>query len=161
VRIIDGYNVIGVGGDLGLALDQPDKEERLLRLLALWRSRRRGREATLVVFDGHHGRLAVGPRRYSRAGIDIEYAIGESADAVIVRRVRGAPRPKEIEVVTSDRLVLRAVAGWGARGTRSPDFLAAVASALEEEPAAEKPQDSSPEEVAAWLERFGGPAGDS
>jgi predicted RNA-binding protein with PIN domain len=161
LRIIDGYNVIGAGADLGLALDQPDKEERLLRLLARWRSRRRGREAMLVVFDGHHGRLAVGPRTFSRAGIDVEYAIGESADAVIVRRVRSAARPREIEVVTSDRLVLRAIEGWGARGTRSPEFLATLGRALDEQPAAEKPQESSAEEVAAWLERFGGPAGDS
>jgi predicted RNA-binding protein with PIN domain len=161
VRIIDGYNLIGAAGELGLALDQPDKEERLLRLLARWRSRRRGREATLVVFDGEHGRLAVGPRRFSRAGIDVEYAIGESADTVIVRRVRGAAHPKQIDVVTSDRGVLRAIESFGARGTRCPEFLASLARALEEQPGAEKPEESSAEEVAAWLERFGGPAGDA
>jgi len=155
VRIIDGYNVIGAAGAFGLALDQADKEERLLRLLAAFRSHRRSRESTLVVFDGHYGRLATGPRRYSRAGIDVEWAIGESADTLIVRRVRGAARPREIEVVTSDRLVLRAVESWGAKGVRSPVFLEQVARALADSPAAEKPEVPTANEVEEWLEKFG------
>jgi predicted RNA-binding protein with PIN domain len=155
VRIIDGYNVIGAAGGLGLALSQPDKEERLLRLLSTFRSRRRSRQAMLVVFDGSHGRLAAGPRRYSRLGIGVEWTLGETADTVIVRKVRSAARAREIEVVTSDQSVLRAIAGWGATGTRAPAFLADVARALEDAPAAEKPEAASPDEIAEWLERFG------
>ncbi|HWR97069.1 MAG TPA: NYN domain-containing protein [Candidatus Methanoperedens sp.] len=155
VRIIDGYNLIGVAGEFGLDLSLPDKEERLLRLLVAWRSRRRGREPLLVVFDGHHGRLAAGPRRYSRAGIDVEWAIGESADALIVRRVRAARRVREIEVVTSDRAVAREALSHGARVTRSPDFLAAIAPVLAAGPAPEKPEAPSPDEVEEWLGVFG------
>jgi len=154
VRIIDGHNVIGAAEAFGLALSQSDKEERLLRLLSSYRSRRRRREPTLVVFDGHHGRLAVGPRRYSHAGIEVEWAVGESADAVIVRRVKSAPRPGEIEVVTSDQALLSSVTGWGAKGTRSPAFLDRIAEAMAEEPAPEKPEAPSQTEVAEWLERF-------
>lgn len=154
MRIIDGYNLIGAAGAFGLALSQTDKEERLLRLILSFRSRRRSREKTLVVFDGHYGRLASGPRRYSHAGIDVEWSLGESADAVIARRVREAARPAEIEVVTSDQGLLREVASRGARGTRSPAFLEQLGAALAEEPAAEKPGDPGPEEVADWLERF-------
>ena len=157
--IIDGYNVIGAAGDFGLALDQPDKEERLLRLLGAFRSLRRSRERTLVVFDANHGRLAAGPRRSSRAGIDVEWAIGESADALIVRRVRGAARPREIEVVTSDRAVLRAAESWGAKGVRSPDFLERIGRALADSPAAEKPEAPSADEVEEWLEQFGAGGG--
>jgi len=155
VRIIDGYNVIGAAGEFGLALSLPDKEDRLLRLLSSYRSRRRSRQATLVVFDGHYGRLAAGPRRYTQLGIEVEWAIGETADAVIARKVRSAARPREIEVVTSDELVLRAIASCGAKGVRSAAFLAEIASAFADEPAAEKPEQSSPAEVAEWLERFG------
>ena len=155
MRIIDGYNVIGAAGEFGLALSLPDKEDRLLRLLSSHRSRRRSHQAMLVVFDGHYGRLATGPRRYSQLGIEVEWALGETADAVIVRKVRSATRPREIEVVTSDELVLRAVASSGAKGVRSPVFLAEIASAFVDEPAAEKPEASSPAEVAEWLERFG------
>ena len=156
MRIIDGYNLIGAAGEFGLDLSQPDKEERLLRLLAAWRARRRGRDRLLVVFDGHYGRLAAGPRRSSRAGIDVEWAVGESADALILRRVRAARRPREIEVVTSDRAVAREAASHGARVTRSPDFLAAIAPALAAGAAPEKPEAPSPAEVDRWLEEFGG-----
>lgn len=155
MRIIDGYNVIGAAGEFGIVLSQPDKEDRLLRLLARFRSRRRRRAPMLVVFDGHHGRLASGPRRHTRLGIDVEWAIGESADALIERRVRAAARAGQIEVVTSDRAVLRAVASWGATGTRSPDFLAEVARTLEDAPEAEKPEASADDDIAEWLRVFG------
>ena len=157
MRIIDGYNVIGAAAGLGLALSQPDKEDRLLRLLARFRFRRRSREPMTVVFDGHHGRLAAGPRRYSHMGIDVEYALGESADAAIARKVRAAARPRELEVVTSDQLVLRTVESSGARGTRSPVFLAEVSRALAEGAEGaegEKPEAPGPAEVAEWLDRF-------
>ena len=152
--IVDGYNVIGAAGEFGLALSLPDKEVRLLRLLSMFRSRRRSRQAMLVVFDGHYGKLAAGPRRYSHLGIQVEWALGESADAAIARKVRNAARAREIEVVTSDRDLLRAVAGWGAKGVRSPAFLDAVEQALADTPGAEKPGTPSPAEVDEWLERF-------
>lgn len=155
MRIIDGYNVIGAAGGFGLALCQDDKEIRLLRLLSAFRSRRRSRQTMLVVFDSHYGRLATGPRRHSQLGIGVEWALGESADAVIVRKVRGATRPREIEVVTSDQDVLRAIASLGAKGVRSPAFLEEISRALAEEPTAEKPEAPSESEVAEWLERFG------
>ena len=156
MKILDGHNLIGAGAACGLSLEQPDKEARLLRLLVAHRSRRRSRERTLVVFDGHHGRLAVGPRRYSHGGVDVEIAIGESADAVILRRVRGAAHPREITVVTSDGAVLRGAASSGAKGMRASEFFAevqAAAPAGAEE--AEKPEAPGPDEVAEWIERFG------
>ena len=155
MRIIDGYNVIGAAGEFGLALSLPDKEDRLLRLLSSYRSRRRSRQATLVVFDGHYGRLAAGPRRYTQLGIEVEWAIGETADAVIARKVRSAARPREIEVVTSDELVLRAIASCGAKGIRSREFLADIARAFPDEATPEKPEAPSPAEVDEWLGRFG------
>ena len=154
MRIIDGYNVIGAAGEFGLALSLPDKEDRLLRLLSIFRSRRRSRQAMLVVFDGHYGRLAAGPRRYSQLGIEVEWALGETADAVIARKVRAAARPREIEVVTSDEQVLRAIASCGAKGIRSQEFLAEISRAFPDEPDAEKPETSSPAEVAEWLDLF-------
>ena len=155
MRIIDGYNVIGVAAEFGLSLAQPDKEERLLRLLARYRARRRSRAPLLVVFDGHFGRLATGPRRYAHLGIDVEWALGESADAVIARKVRAAARPREIEVVTSDEQVLRAIASCGAKGIRSQEFLAELSRVFVDEPAAEKPEAPNPSEVAEWLDVFG------
>jgi len=154
VRIIDGYNVIGAAGEFGLALSLPDKEVRLLRLLSTFRSRRRSRQPMLVVFDGHYGRLAAGPRRYSHLGIEVEWALGETADAVIARKVRSAARAREIEVVTSDEQVLRAIASCGAKGIRSQEFIADIARAFPDAPDAEKPETSSPGEIAEWLDLF-------
>jgi len=155
VLIIDGYNVIGAAGEFGLALSLPDKEVRLLRLLSSFRSRRRSRRPMLVVFDGHYGRLAGGPRRYSELGIQVEWSLGESADAVIARRVGKASNARGVEVVTSDEQVLRAIAGRGAKGIRSHEFLAEITRAFPDAASTEKPEESSPAEVAAWLELFG------
>ena len=155
MRIIDGYNVIGAAGGFGLALSLPDKEVRLLRLLSSFRSRRGSRQPMLVVFDGQYGKLASGPRRYSHLGIQVEWSLGETADAVIVRKVRSAARAREIEVVTADEQVLRAIASSGAKGVRSQEFLADISRAFPDEPDAEKPGAPSPAEVAEWLERFG------
>ncbi|HEY6000336.1 MAG TPA: NYN domain-containing protein [bacterium] len=155
MRIVDGHNLIGAAGAFGLALSQPDKEERLLRLLVAWRGRRRSREPLLLVFDGHYGRLADGPRRTSRAGIDVEWAVGEPADALILRRVRAAARPRQVEVVTSDRAVARAAASQGARVVRSQDFAAAIAATFPEGAVPEKPGAPTPDEVEEWLEEFG------
>jgi predicted RNA-binding protein with PIN domain len=155
VRIIDGYNLIGAAAALGLSLSQPDKEVRLLRLLAAFRSRRRSRAGMLVVFDGHYGKLADGPRRTTHQGIQVEWSLGESADAVIERRVRSAVCAREIEVVTSDAAVLRAIASRGAKGIRCPAFLDELARVFVDEPAAEKPGEPSDAEVAAWLDVFG------
>ena len=154
MRIIDGYNVIGAAGEFGLALSLPDKEDRLLRLLSSFRSRRRSRQAMLVVFDGHYGKLATGPRRYSQLGIEVEWALGETADAVIVRKARSAVRAREIEVITSDEQVLRAIASCGAKGIRSQAFLAELSRAFPDEPAIEKPAAPNPAEVDEWLDLF-------
>lgn len=154
MKIIDGHNLIGAASALGLALSQEDKEERLLRLLATWRSRRRGRDRVLVVFDGTYGRLAVGPRRYSHGGLDVEWAVGESADDTIRRRVRDAAQPREVEVISADNLLLRAVGALGAKVVRSPEFVDQLRQVLAEAPEAEKPPPPGPAEVADWLERF-------
>ncbi len=85
----------------------------------------------------------------------MEWSLGETADAVIARKVRSAARAREIEVVTSDEQVLRAIASCGAKGIRSREFLAELSRVFVDEPAAEKPGAPSPAEVAEWLERFG------
>lgn len=157
MKIVDGHNLIGAAGRLGLALAQPDKEVRLLRLLVAYRGRRRSRERMLVVFDGDYGRLAAGPRRYTHAGIEVVWAVGESADALILRRVQAGPRPREIEVVTADAELRRRAAAWGAASTPSREFADRMHELLGAGAGeAEKPGASSPEEIAEWLERFGG-----
>ncbi len=156
MKIFDGYNVIGAAGSLGLSLEQVDKEERLLRLLNTYRSRKKIRGRFLVVFDGDYGRLAEGPKKYSRGGITVEWAIGESADSVIIRRLRRSADSRGMEVITSDEEILREVRHARGRGTRSSDFVREVADLLREAPELEKPENISSEEVREWLTLFGG-----
>lgn len=160
MKIFDGYNVIGAGGRLGLSLSQEDKEERLLSLLSSYRVHARLKGRFLVVFDGHYGRLAEGPRRYSRGMIDVEWAVGESADALIVRKVRKSLNPKGLEVITSDGEVLRKVRHARARGTQSEDFLRKVEEVSRSVPHSEKPGPPSAGEVEEWLLLFSGEGGD-
>jgi len=155
MKIFDGYNVIGAGKRFGLALNQEDKEERLLRLLSTWRVRRRSTARCLVVFDGHYGRLAEGPKSSTRGGITVEWAVGESADSVIVRKVRSSRNPRQIEVITSDAEVLRRVRHARGRGVRSEEFLAGLGQLLGEGEGHEKPGDPTAGEVEEWLTLFG------
>ena len=154
MKIFDGYNVIGAGKKCGLDLSQDDKEERLLRLLSKYRSQKRKKERFLVVFDGDYGHLAFGGRKSSGAGIDVEWAIGESADSLIVRKVQNSANPRGIEVITSDREVLLGIRDRRARGVRSGDFLEEVQKALGAGVEAEKPAPPSASEVQEWLDLF-------
>lgn len=154
MKIFDGYNVIGAGKKFGLDLSQEDKEERLLRLLSRYRSRKRSRERFLVVFDGGYGHLAGTGRKVSGVGIDVEWAVGESADSLIVRKVRKTANPRGVEVITSDREVLLGVRDGRARGVRSGDFLEEVRKVLGGGAAAEKPDAPSETEVQEWLDLF-------
>jgi predicted RNA-binding protein with PIN domain len=108
-----------------------------------------------VVFDGDYGRLAEGPKKYSRGGIAVEWAIGESADSVIIRRLRRSADTRGIEVITSDEEILREVRHVRGRGTRSSDFVREVAALLREAPELEKPERISSDEVREWLTLFG------
>ena len=155
MKIFDGYNVIGAGRDFGLHLDQPDKEERLIRLLSRYRSRLRKKEPFLLVFDGDYGTLARGRRAYRQGGVDVEWAVGESADSLIIRRVRASRNPRGIEVVSSDGEVLRQIGFARAKGVRSGEFLRRVGRETGEE-APEKPEGLAPGELDEWLEAFGG-----
>lgn len=155
MKIFDGYNVIGAAGAFGLDLAQSDKEERLLRLLLRYRTARGGRGRYLVVFDGTFGRLLQGPRKETRGGITVEWAVDESADSLIVRRLRRSRNPGQIDVVSSDREVRRQVALLGGRPVRSEEFLAAAKEALAGEPPLEKPENPTAREVKEWLDLFG------
>jgi predicted RNA-binding protein with PIN domain len=108
-----------------------------------------------VIFDGHHGRLAERGRKERHAGIDVEWAVGESADSLIVRKVRHSGNPRGVEVISSDREVLRTIGDLRARGLRSTDFVARALRVLGEETGVEKPGAPSPEEIREWLDLFG------
>ena len=105
-----------------MSLSRDDKEEVLLRLLFAYRARRRMRERFLVVFDGDYGRLAVGPKKYTRGGIAVEWAIGESATASSSGRCGGAA------IRNRSRSSPRTRRSCGTSGTPAPAGCAAATS---------------------------------
>ena len=84
-----------------------------------------------------------------------ETSAPKTADDLIRARLRGAPNPRELIVVTSDRELSAAAQQAGARVIKA----AAFARDLLEKPAADKRASDkesglSAEEAAAWEEEF-------
>ena len=118
--IIDGYNLLGVGGR-GRTDREPWSEaarEELLRRLGGYRHRR-GRAVT-VVFDGWRAGGHVEYHEH-RGGIEVIYSRrGEQADQVIRRLA--AEYGKECAVVSSDREVGDSARAAGALVMPAADF---------------------------------------
>ncbi len=75
----------------------------------------------VLVFDGTVGGRDEG---LSRTGIEVLYASTDtSADTVIERQVRDAPRPQDLLVVSSDLGVQRSCSAAGAEVMSCPQFL--------------------------------------
>jgi predicted RNA-binding protein with PIN domain len=147
--LIDGHNLIGQLPIL--SLEDPDDEEKLVRLLASYRARTG--KAITVVFDPGGAYALPGSRRHG--GVEVVFAPhGGSADSVIARRVRRSRNPQEWQVVTSDRKLTEAVTGQGARVLRAEDYAAELELPAEMEPDwRELPP--PPDEVESWLALFG------
>lgn len=110
--IIDGYNLLGVRGQVGRGPGASGEaaRERLIQELALYRQQR-GHVVT-VVFDGWQ-QGGILEHRESRNGVQVVYsARGERADQVIERLVEKYGR--DCAVVSSDRQVADAARLSGA-----------------------------------------------
>jgi predicted RNA-binding protein with PIN domain len=146
--LIDGHNLIGRMPTI--SLQDPDDEEKLVRVLKSYRART-GKPITVVFDPGTRFSLAGSHRE---AGVEIVFAPhGSSADATIVRRMEKIQNPGGWLVVTSDREVADKVARSGARVKSSEDF----AAELTDMGSAEGNQTVvhlTPEEVETWLSLF-------
>jgi predicted RNA-binding protein with PIN domain len=146
--LIDGHNLIGRLPTL--SLEDPDDEEKLVRLLKSYRARTG--KAISVVFDP--GSTFALPGAHREGGIEIVFApYGTTADAVIARRVEKSRTPAGLLVVTSDQEVADRVTRWGAR-VESSDAFAAELIDVHESLSKSKDPSLSPEEVEAWLALF-------
>jgi len=154
--LIDGHNLIGRLPDL--RLDDPDDEAKLVLRLRTYCARRRKR--VTVVFD--RGLPGGRSRELSGAGVEVIFAsAGHTADGILCERIRGAPDPRGLTVVTSDHRVIAAARARGVRVMRSEEFAARLKaqSKVEEvdmERGAARDTYLSPEEVEEWLRVFKG-----
>jgi predicted RNA-binding protein with PIN domain len=145
--LIDGHNLIGRLPDL--RLDDPDDEAKLVVRLRSYCARTR-KQAT-VVFD--HG-LPGGPSwALSGGGVRAVFAsAGRGADRILRERIRSAPDPRGLTVVTSDRQVIAVAEAYGTRVIRSEEFALELRA-----PPKRANRDTahlSPKEVDEWLELF-------
>jgi hypothetical protein len=144
--LIDGHNLIGQMP--GLRLDDPDDEQKLVRLLRgyLARVRKKG----TVVFD--RGQLT-GQRGMSNSILAVRFARApHTADDVIEELVRAERNPRGLTVISSDRSVQAAARERGA-STRDA---AAFARELLSTPARpnQKEKGLSSAEVEFWEQAF-------
>ena len=146
--LIDGHNLIGYLSSI--ALEDPDDEEQLIRLLISYRART-GKSIT-VVFDP--GSLFALPRNSRHGGVEVVFAPHRTtADEIILRRLRRAQDRRGWQVVTSDQKLAEEVAQLGARVSDAGSFAAELGPApgvLDDS----KGRAPSPEEVESWLALF-------
>jgi predicted RNA-binding protein with PIN domain len=94
--LVDGYNVT-MADDATRRLARERQREALVRRLAIRGEDLLGDGRTVVVFDGQHGSTSPA----TRAGLEVRFSHGESADDVIVRIAESAAGA--VTLVSSDR----------------------------------------------------------
>jgi predicted RNA-binding protein with PIN domain len=123
--IIDGYNLLGVGGHMGVgAADLEAARERLLQDLSRYRHQKG--HAMTVVFDGWQQGLP-SERVEHRAGVEVIFSRrGERADQVVQRLADQFG--ESCAVVSSDHDVALFARARGALVIPAPEFAARLAA---------------------------------
>jgi predicted RNA-binding protein with PIN domain len=149
--LIDGHNLIGCMPNLHL--DDPNDEEKLLEYLRRFRART-GHHLT-VVFDSGAGYRPGQTRK--KGGITIQFVLpGQTADQVLMRRMRRVKNPQAVGVVTSDRAVQQAARQAGLRVQTSGEFAGQLLAPPSVETETEERTNLrlSSTEVEEWLDIF-------
>lgn len=147
--LVDGHNLIGRLPDI--RLEDRDDEARLVSRLQAYAGRTRKR--VTVVFD----RGMPGGRSENLSGgrVTVVFApTGRNADRVLIERIRRSRNPRGLIVVTSDREVIAAAEGRGARVIHSEAFAGELEASPASSGGAKEDAHLSPEEVEAWLALF-------
>lgn len=150
--LIDGHNLIGQMPSL--RLDDPDDEEKLLAYLRRYRART-GHTLT-VVFDA--GQVYGPAKTQKRGGITVQFVSpGQTADQILIRRIRKIKNPQAVIVVTSDHAVQQAARQAGLRVLTSPEFAQQLMQPSSPTTTDEEDRANirlSPDEVDEWLAIF-------
>lgn len=165
IYLIDGHNLIGKMPDIELS--DPDDEEKLTVRLQNWARGDRKRRVDLYFDSGPFGGVAP---HLSGLGVKVRFTkIGQSADEVLIERLKKVKNPPEYTLVTSDREIITVARKRRVGYIRSEEFVvlmleermadaAALAEANEppqaQDPAISDNPEISDEEVAQWMEVF-------
>lgn len=151
--LIDGHNLIGQMPNLHL--DDPHDEAKLVAYLQNYRART-GHQVT-VIFDAG---VSYSPAKTKKAGgVTIQFVSpGQTADQIIIQRVRRVKNPQELMVVTSDRAVQQAARQAQVRVLNASAFVQQLLQGSP--PLVEDDSDSradvklSADEIEEWLKLF-------
>jgi predicted RNA-binding protein with PIN domain len=159
--LIDGYNLAHASGDLrGKA--GPHGLERARNALAARLARGHGEQAgdVTIVFDAKHSPGDT-PTEEIVQGVCVTYAVGEEADDLIERVIRGESVPKRLVVISSDHRIKDAARRRGCGVMTAGEYLDWLDrqetfghSRDPARPRPEKPETESPDDAAAWLDAF-------
>jgi predicted RNA-binding protein with PIN domain len=157
--LIDGHNLIAKIPDL--SLDQEHDELELALKLKSWASASRKRQLTVVFDKGMLGGMA---RMLSNRDVTVIFAPqGQTADSLLIGRIKQVKNPPEYTLVSSDQQIIAAAKKRKMRHILSEEFverlgyderLIVQSEAVE---ASDKPDDAvlSEAEVNEWLDLFG------
>jgi predicted RNA-binding protein with PIN domain len=152
--LIDGHNLIGHLP--GLDLDDPHDEEKLLAHLRRYRART-GHHLTVFFDPGSSYHPA---ETKNSGGVTVRFARrGQTADQLILRRLRKVINPQSFMLVTSDRAIRQAAQLAGVRLLTAQEFgqqllQLSVETKPEEDEDYQADVQLSEDEVAEWLEIF-------
>jgi predicted RNA-binding protein with PIN domain len=156
--LIDGHNLIAKMPDI--SLDDPNDEVKLVLRLQSWAAARRQRRIT-VIFDG--GLPGGKSLHFSNAAVKVLFAsVGNTADALLIKRIRKVKNPPEYTLVSSDQQIIAEAKARRMPYLRSEAFVVELGEEKRKESvsvpatpdAADNPQISE-DEVAEWLDLFG------
>ena len=162
--LIDGYNLLNAVGIVGRGVGPGGLERSRLALLNFLAESLDPAEAarTTVVFDAGDAPPGL-PRVVEHRGITVRFAAGyEDADALIEELIQAESAPRRLTVVSGDHRLHRAARRRKARPVDSDVWYAEVVRQRLDRRQSTPPAPSKPhvpllkEEVARWLERFGG-----
>ncbi|MEE9295170.1 MAG: NYN domain-containing protein [Phycisphaerae bacterium] len=132
--------------------------ETLFRAVDRW-ARTHQNKVTLV-FDGPKPRTGLAQQMTS-SRVNVQFSAPETADDVIIRKIKKASHPTTIRVVTSDSVISHAARYRRCAHTKCAAFVAELFPADradQPQPLAapeEKPANLSPDDVNHWLDEFG------
>lgn len=163
IYVIDGHNLIGKMPNIDLA--DPDDEEKLVLRLQNWARGDRKRRVVLYFDSGPFGGIAP---HLTGLGVQVHFTkIGQTADEVIIQKLRKVKNPQEYTLVTSDREIIAVARKRRIGHILSEEFVtllelekAADAAVLEEpeQVPADLGEGENPEiseaDVAEWMEVF-------
>ena len=156
--LIDGHNLIAKVPDI--AMDDPNDEALLVLKLRSWAAGSRKRLITVIFDRGLPG----GRSRFLSSGqMNVIFAPeGQTADTLLINRIRKANNPAEFTLVSSDQQVLSAARARRMKSISAEEFAGRLDDSTQKAPAAPVPVSPaeaedpalSQEEVAEWLQLF-------